>query len=131
MNEVWINLPVSDIDRSKAFFTAIGFSQHPRHAESREMVGLVMGTRKILVMLFPNSTFKSFTNHEIADTQTATEVLISFDLESRDAVDALAVKVSEAGGRTFGGPGEREGIYGFGFIDPDGHRWNAIHMKNG
>ncbi|MCB0711890.1 MAG: extradiol dioxygenase [Ignavibacteriae bacterium] len=130
INELWINLPVSDIDRSKAFFKAIGFSLHPSHAESSEMVGLVIGVRKTMVMLFPDSTFKSFANHEITDAQTTTEVLISFDVEKREDVDELALKVVDAGGRTFGGPAEREGIYGLGFIDPDGHRWNAIHINS-
>jgi uncharacterized protein len=127
--ELWINLPVKDIARSKEFFTKLGFSFHPRHQDSHEAAGLIIGEKNVMVMLFQETTFKKFTKNEISDTTLATEVLFSIDAESREEVDELIKKVVQAGGIPFSGPDERDGwMYGAGFSDLDGHRWNVLYM---
>ncbi|CAG9607016.1 VOC family protein [Pseudoneobacillus rhizosphaerae] len=127
--ELWINLPVKDIARSKEFFTKLGFSFHPRHQDSHEAAGLIIGEKNVMVMLFLESTFKKFTKNEISDTTQATEVLFSIDGESREEVDELIKKAIDAGGTVYSEPGERDGwMYGAGFSDLDGHRWNVLYM---
>ena len=80
-------------------------------------------------MLCAESVFQGFTKNNIADTKNATEVLFSFDAESREEVDELEKKVKTAGGAVWAAPGENQGwMYGFGFSDLDGHRWNVLHM---
>jgi len=127
--EIWLNLPVKDIARSKAFFTALGFTFDPRHGDSNEAAGMIIGEKKMMVMLFNEANFRNFTGHDISDTTKGSEVLISFDAESREEVDELARKAEQAGGQVYGKPGESQGwLYGCGFADPDGHRWNALFM---
>ena len=127
--EFWVNLPVKDIKRSRAFFTEIGFSLNQRYGNSDESASFLIGDKNIVLMLFVEPIFKTFTRHEISDTGQSTEVLFSIDAESREEVDALAKKVSNAGGIIFSKPEEHQGwMYGFGFTDPDGHRWNVLHM---
>ena len=127
--EIWLNLPVKDIARSKAFFTALGFTFDPRHGNSNEAAGMIIGEKKMMVMLFNEANFRNFTGHDISDTSKGSEVLISFDAESREEVDELARKAEAAGGQVYGKPGESQGwMYGCGIIDPDGHRWNALYM---
>lgn len=127
--ELWLNLPVKDVARSRAFYKAIGFTIHPQHEQRDDMTGLVMGEKQVMVMLFPEASFKNFARHEVADTRQGSEILISIDAESREEVDAFALKVKEANGHIFAAPGEKDGwMYGFGFSDPDGHRWNMLHM---
>jgi uncharacterized protein len=127
--ELWINLPVKDINRSKAFFTALGFTFDPRHGDSDQAAGLIIGEKKMMVMLFTEPNFRAFTGHEVADTSRGSEILLSFDAESREEVDEIARKAREAGGTIFGQPAEHQGwMYGCGFADPDGHRWNALFM---
>jgi len=127
--EVWINLPVKDINRSKAFFTAIGFTIDPNAGDPSVMVSLKIGSPKVAIMLFDENVFKSFTSHPLTDTSKSSEVLISFDAESREEIDQLAAKVTAAGGTLYGKPSEVQGwMYGFGFTDPDGHRWNGLYM---
>ena len=127
--EIWLNLPVKDINRSKAFFTALGFSFDPRHGDSDQAAGMIIGEKKMMVMLFNEANFMNFTGHGIADTSKGNELLISFDAESREEVDELARKAEAAGGTIFGKPAEHQGwMYGCGFVDPDGHRWNALFM---
>lgn len=73
--------------------------------------------------------FASFVQNTIADTQTHSEMLISIDAESRQEVEELAQKVNEAGGVVFAKPAENQGwMYGCGFSDLDGHRWNVLFM---
>jgi predicted lactoylglutathione lyase len=123
--QFWINLPVKDINKSKEFFSQLGFSVNG----NSDQVQVTIGDKNTAVMLFPESTFKNFTRHAIGDTEQATEVLFSIDAESRAEVDEMAKKAVEAGGTLFGEPAENQGwMYGCGFADLDGHRWNVLYM---
>ncbi|MDF2964382.1 MAG: extradiol dioxygenase [Paenibacillus sp.] len=125
--EFWINLPVKDLNKSKEFFTKLGFSFHPRHANSDDAAGLLIGDKNFIVMLFPEATFKTFTGNSIADTKQATEVL--HDAVSKEEVDEMVKKAVEAGGTTYCEPQDQQGwMYGAGFADLDGHRWNILYM---
>ncbi|MEP6927565.1 MAG: VOC family protein [Ginsengibacter sp.] len=127
--EFWINLPVKDINKSREFFIKLGFSPNPGMGNSNESASLLIGNKKIVLMLFAEPTFKNFTSNEIADTKSATEVLFSIDAESREEVDEMADKAVKAGGTIFGKPKENQGwMYGCGFADLDGHRWNVLYM---
>jgi predicted lactoylglutathione lyase len=80
-------------------------------------------------MLFPEATFESFIQHTITDTTQNSEILISIDAESIEEVDELAQKAVAAGGILFGKPSLVQGwMYGCGFTDLDGHRWNVLYM---
>jgi uncharacterized protein len=125
--EIWINLSVKDVAKSKEFFSRIGFAPNEKHA-SADMACFTVGEKNMTILFFSEETFKGFTKSEISDTKAA-EVLISFDAESREEVDATANKVREAGGNIFAAPGEIQGwMYGFAFADLDGHRWNMVYM---
>lgn len=82
----------------------------------------------MIVMLFPESTFKSFTRNELADTKQGTEVLLSIDAQSRAEVDEMVHRAVEAGGTVFAEPHDQGWMYGAGFTDVDGHRWNVLYM---
>jgi predicted lactoylglutathione lyase len=126
--EIWLNLPVKDVGRSKDFFTQIGWTLNEKHL-SDDMVCFEVGTKKMTVLFFAEDTFQGFTKHKISDTKAGSEVLISFDAENPEEVDETARRVFEAGGEIFSEPGETQGwMYGFAFADPDGHRWNQIFM---
>jgi hypothetical protein len=127
--ELWINLPVKDVNKSREFFTKLGFALNPHYGNSAESASVLIGAKNIVVMLFAESTFKNFTRHAVADTKQATEVLLSIDAESRAEVDEIAKKAAQAGGTIFGEPAEHQGwMYGCGFADLDGHRWNVLYM---
>lgn len=127
--ELWINLPVKDIKKSKEFFTKIGFPFNPSHNDRDDMASLVIGEKKVIVMLFPESTIKEFARTNISDTNKGTEVLLSIDAASREEVDEIAKKAKEAGGKIYAEPSEIDGwMYGCGFSDLDGHRWNSLYM---
>lgn len=128
IKEIWINLPVKDIKKATQFFKSIGFTINP-HYNSEGSASFFIGEKKIVLMLFNQEQFKSFTRANVADTGTGTEVLFSIDAESPAEVDEMAGKAEAAGGIVFGKPAEIQGwMYGCGFTDLDGHRWNVLHM---
>ena len=127
--ELWINLPVKNVKKSSEFFASIGFTPNSHYPKTDQSSSFFVGSKNIVVMLFAEPAFQGFTQNKIADTKQSTEVLFSFDAESRDEVDQLAEKVNAAGGIIFAKPGENQGwMYGFAFEDLDGHRWNALYM---
>jgi predicted lactoylglutathione lyase len=126
--QIWINLPVKDLEKSKEFFTQLGFSLNPGPGNTDDKASLVIGDKNVIVMLFPEPTFTKFTGNDIADTKQGTEVLISIDAESKKEVDEMVKKVVEAGGTIYGKPNDQGWMYGAGFADLDGHRWNVLYM---
>jgi uncharacterized protein len=128
IKEIWLNLPAKDLNKTKEFFSTIGFALNEEKT-NEQMVCFTVGEKNITVLFFDEATLKGFTKNEIADTKTGTEVLISFDAASHEEVDETARKVFEAGGTVFSEPAEIQGwMYGFAFADLDGHRWNQIYM---
>lgn len=129
---MWINLPVKDIKKSRAFYSHIGFSfNSERDTEHTTcmLVGDKDAGKETIVMLFSEHAFQSFTHQSITDTRHSSEVLFSIDAESRDEVNLLAAKAEAAGGKIFSKPTEATPwMYGCGFCDPDGHRWNVLFM---
>ncbi|MUT66969.1 VOC family protein [Paenibacillus sp. NEAU-GSW1] len=129
VKEFWLNLPVKDVKKSKQFFSELGFAFDPRHENSDAAAALVLGEKGVIVMLFPEATFQSFSRNEIANTGSASEVLLSIDAESANEVDELIRRSEEAGGTVYAKPGWSQGwMYGAGFTDLDGHRWNVLYM---
>ena len=128
-NDLWINLPAKDINKSRDFFVAIGFQLNESMGNSEHSAAIKIGSKNIILMLFEQNVFKQIVGRDFTDTSKSSEVLFSFDAESREAIDALANKVEKAGGKLFSKPAEMQGwMYGCGFEDLDGHRWNALHM---
>ncbi|KIC01966.1 extradiol dioxygenase [Flavobacterium sp. JRM] len=126
--QIWLNLPVKDVAKSKAFFSKIGFSFNEEH-DTPNSTCMLVGDGKFVIMLFEENIFTDFSQNKLTDTRTSSEVLISIDAESKEEVDALAQKVQEAGGNVFAAPAEsRDWMYGCGFADLDGHRWNSLFM---
>ncbi|SDW06208.1 VOC family protein [Paenibacillus sp. CF384] len=122
--EIWINLPVKDVEKSTAFFNAIGY-QATNYGHERAKLDIGQTT----ILLFPDATFEKFTGSTIADTSRSAEVIFSLGASSREEVDACIQKVEFAGGSIFGKPSEIDGwMYGAGFADLDGHRWNLLYM---
>lgn len=127
--ELWINLPVKDVNKSKAFYEGIGFTLNEKYGNNDSSASFMVGTKNIILMLFAEPVFKSFIHHPISDPIQGSEVLFSIDAESREEIDGMAAKAEQFGGTVFGKPGENQGwMYGCGFCDPDGHRWNGLFM---
>jgi predicted lactoylglutathione lyase len=127
--DLWLNLPVREPDRAKEFYTQLGFRLNEQYASQDGSFSLIIGDNKVVLMIFPESTFLGFMGNAAANSWQGNEVLFSLGANSREEVDELALKAESAGGSVFSKPGERGGwMYGCGFADPDGHRWNVLYM---
>ncbi|CAN5850292.1 VOC family protein [soil metagenome] len=127
--EIWLNLPVKDVQQSRAFFVSLGFKFNEQRSMGDDAACMLIGEKNVVIMLFKESIFESFTQKKSANLNEGSEILISIDAANREEVDELAAKAAAAGGIVFGKPGENQGwMYGCGFSDLDGHRWNVLHM---
>ncbi|WP_342511987.1 VOC family protein [Sporosarcina sp. FSL K6-1522] len=127
--DLWLNLPVREPERAKAFYLQLGFRLNEQYFSQDGSCSFFVGDNQIVIMLFPESTFRGFTKNAIADSQQGTEVLFSLGANSKDEVDEIALKVEGSGGTVLSKSEERDGwMYGCLFADPDGHRWNVLYM---
>ena len=128
--EIWVNLPVKNIANSVAFFKELGFTENnSRFAFTDTMASFFIGEKNFVLMLFTEEIIAGFASHPISDTAKGTEVLFSLDAESKEEVDEMLVKAEKAGGKIYAKGGEKDGwMYGGGFVDLDGHRWNLLYM---
>ena len=123
--QIIFNLPVKDLDKSKAFFTALGFSFDPQFSnESAAFMIIVEGS--IQAMLSTEAFFKSLINKPVVQAKEANEVVICLSCESREELDALIAKAAAAGGRIPHPPEDHGFMYDQGFEDLDGHLWNLV-----
>lgn len=126
--QVWLNLPVKDLENSKAFYEKIGFSLNKKHG-TPVSDSILVGQNNFVVMLFEENTFKHIVGNAVSDATKVSEVLISIDAENPEEVDEMARRVEAAGGNLFSKPMEHQGwMYGCAFADLDGHRWNILYM---
>ncbi|WP_443939149.1 VOC family protein [Pedobacter sp. MW01-1-1] len=129
IKSAWINLPVQDIQKSKEFFTKIGFRLNANYGSNNDSACFLIGEGNFVLMLFTIPLFESFVSTKNIDTASGVEYLLSFDAESPEEVDEIAQKVKDAGGTLYAEPGYKDGwMYGCGFCDLDGHRWNILYM---
>jgi len=128
--EIWANLPVANIDKSVEFFTKMGFKKNERFPFTDTMASFFIGEKsRFVMMLFRNDVLEGFSGNKVSDTSNGTEVLFSIDAESPTEVDEMLQKAEAAGGTIYAQGGEKDGwMYGGGFVDLDGHRWNLLHM---
>jgi predicted lactoylglutathione lyase len=126
---IWLNLPVKDISKSKAFFSKLGFKLNLEYGSRPDSASFFIGDNNFVLMLFEEQLYENFVGAKLSNDRSGTEVLFSIDAESVDEVNEIAQKVVEAGGTLYAEPGFKDGwMYGCGFIDLDGQRWSLLYM---
>ncbi|UXY16912.1 VOC family protein [Chitiniphilus purpureus] len=127
--QIFVNLPVKNLERSKAFFASLGFTFNPQF--TNESAACMLVGENIYAMLLVETFFQSFTKKPVANAHESTEVLVGLSCESRAEVDELVAKAFEAGGNVPREPQDHGFMYGHGFEDLDGHVWELIYMEPG
>ena len=123
---MFVNLPVKDLDRSKNFYTGLGFTLNEQFTD--ENAACVVFSDTLYAMLLVEPFFKTFTKKQIADATNANEAILALGVESRAQVDELADKAMSAGGKPSMEPSDHGFMYGRSFQDPDGHLWEVFYM---
>lgn len=128
--QIWANLAVADVQRTKDFYTAIGFKLNESPGKNDpELVSFAVGQHNFPIMFFETKRLEQAFEGPAADLSKGNEVMFSLWAASPAEADAWAEEVRKAGGRIFSEPKAfGPGYYGFAFADPDGHKWNVFHM---
>ncbi len=124
--KIFVNLPIKDMARSKAFFSALGFTFNPQF--TNEQGACMVISDDISVMLLVEPFFQGFTKKAIADATKTTEVLVCLSCDSRAEVDELVRRAVASGGKAPNPPIDHGFMYGHGFEDLDSHVWELAFM---
>ena len=124
---IFVNLPVSDLQRSRSFLEALGAVNDPRFTD--ETAACMTLSESIHVMILTHDKFRQFTPRPIADASLASEVLICISADSRESVDTAVERAEANGGTADPSPKQDYGVmYGRSVADPDGHIFEIMWM---
>jgi uncharacterized protein len=123
---IFINLPISVMKASMAFYTALGFKNKPEF--TNEDGACMVWSDTIYVMIHTPKSWRRFTDRPIPPS-TSCEVMLSLSLDSTQEVDALTASAQANGGTADINPKQDLGfMYSRSFTDPDGHVWESFWM---
>ena len=124
---IFVNLPVTDLATSKAFYEAVGAINNPAFSDDSAACMVVSDT--IHVMLLTHAKWRQFTDRAIPDAHASAQVLLCLSCDSKDEVLAYVDLAVAAGGSADPTPEQDHGfMYGRSFADPDGHIWEVMWM---
>jgi len=123
---IFVNLPVRDLEASKTFFAALGYTFNPQF--TNQDAACMVISESIFVMLLVEPFFKGFTPNPLCDARSHTEVITCLSAASRAAVDALVDKALAAGASEPMPARDYGFMYQRGFQDLDGHLWEIAYM---
>ena len=124
--QIFINLAVTDLEKSMAFYTALGFTNNPQFSDDSGKC--MVWSDNIFVMLLTHEKFSNFATKPIADTKSKVAGLFSLSTDSVDEVNSIVTNGLKAGGI------EPSEMKDYGFMqqrtieDFDGHTWEIFYM---
>jgi len=124
---IFVNLPVADLRKSRAFLEALGAVNEPKFTD--ETAACMTFSDSIHVMLLTHDKFRQFTPLPIADARAGSQVLLCMSSDSRESVDTAVERAVASGGTADPAPKQDYGVmYGRSVADPDGHIWEIMWM---
>lgn len=123
---LFVNLPVTDLQRSMRYFGDLGFSFEEKFTDESAACMVLSG--KAFVMLLSSEKFEGFCAKPVGDPHDATVVLIAISADSREGVDELVDGALAAGGSPHRDADDYGFMYSRSFCDPDGHVWEVVWM---
>ena len=125
--QIFISLPVRDLARSKAFYTALGAVNNPQFSDDTAACMVISDT--IYVMLLTHAKWATFTRKPIVNAHEASEVSMALTVDDRAAVDAMVEAAAANGGKKDNNPPQDLGfMYQRSLEDLDGHSWEPTFM---
>lgn len=128
--QVFINFPVSDLERSTKFYEALGFTKNPDFSD--ENASSMMWSDEIIFMLLTRDFYQKFINQKtIAHTLTSNAALIALTLDSKEAVQQFADTAKANGGDYFVAEPNKnlDFMFGYEVLDPDGNQLEPVWMN--
>ena len=125
--QIYVNLPVKDLQNSIDFFTHLGFTFNPQFTDQNATC-MIIG-ENIFAMLSVEKFFQTFTNKQISDATRTTEVLLAISVDSKPEVDEMMKNALDVGGRETREAQDHGWMYSRDFEDLDGHIWEVFYMN--
>jgi uncharacterized protein len=125
--EMFVNLPIQNMEKSQAFFKSLGFAFNPQFTNEQGAC-MVVSENHNYVMLLVEPFFQTFTDKPVGDPKKSVQVLVCLSCESRAEVDSLVEKAVAAGGTSTRPPQDHGFMYYRSFTDLDGHGWELMWM---
>ena len=125
--QIFVNLPVKDLNKTVEFFTKLGFKFNPQFT-NQNATCMIIG-ENIFAMLLVEKFFRTFIKKEICDAKKSTEVLLAITAESRKKVDEMTSNAVKAGGKESRELQDHGWMYGRAFEDINGHIWEVFWMN--
>ena len=124
---IFVNLPVTDLQRATAFYEAVGAAKNPQFCD--DTASCMVFSETIHAMLLTHDKFRQFTPKKVADAKATSEVLICLSADNREGVNDMVRRAGAAGGTIDPSPIQDHGfMYGRSFEDLDGHIWEPMWM---
>jgi len=124
---IFVNLPVTDLAKSKVFYEAVGAPNNPQFTD--DTAACMVFSEAINVMLLTHDKWRQFTSKTIPDAHESAQVLLALSSDTKKGVSELVEKAAAAGGKADPTPTQDFGfMYGRSFEDPDGHIWEVMWM---
>jgi predicted lactoylglutathione lyase len=125
---MFLNLPVHNVIQTRNFWSSLGFSFNESFS-GEDSLCLILEENHAYAMLINHDKFSTFTDKPIADGKSS-EVLISLQVDNKDAVNNLILKAVNNGGRKFKESTDLGWMYYDSFEDIDGHQWEIMCIQN-
>ena len=124
--QIFVNMHVKDLDKSKSFFEKLGYSFNPQFTDENAACMIVSET--IYCMLLSTGHMERFVpkGKTIADATKVTETLLAFSMDSKDVVNAHYEKAIAAGATECRPADDHGFMYARSFNDLDGHIWEVF-----
>jgi len=126
--EVWANMPVKDVERTREFFKQLGFKVNGSH-ESPEIASFIFSDDHFVIHFFRKDLFEKSAGNAVTETAKGSEIMFTIGAESQAAVDSFKEIVIKAGGAVVTEPTKIPEGYNFVFADLDDHRWNVFYRN--
>lgn len=123
---IFVNLPVSDLKKSIAFYESLGWKVNPQFSD--ETAACIVISPEIYVMVLTHPKFKEFIKGGISDATKATEVINALSVDSKEEVNAQLKKGLANGGTELRDPMDYGFMFNRALVDPDGHIWEFFWM---
>jgi predicted lactoylglutathione lyase len=123
INQIYVNLPVKDVQKTKDFWAAIGFSINDQMSDERAVCVKMSDT--IYVMFLTEEHFQTFSERPVPKGDT-TQVLLAIGLDSREEVDQVVNAAVANGATQHEEPQDYGWMYHNSFWDINGHGWNVM-----
>ena len=125
-HKLFVNIPVSDLQRSIRFFESLGFAFNTHFTDATATCMLV--GEDAYFMLLTRERFAGFSKRPLGDARAETSALFALSVNSRAEVDEMVRKAVAAGGAHAVEPQDHGFMYGWSFYDIDGHHWEVLWM---